>query len=67
MIRLFVVREEGGLIENFGPIAWMLSSAPIWGVQVGRRRLAYDTILKRYGLNPWRRANDAAIANPRDL
>lgn len=59
MIRLFVVQEEGGLYEYCGLLCWLMSDAPIWGFQVGRYRFAYDTIIKRYGLSPWRRANNA--------
>lgn len=59
MIRLFVVHEEGGLYERVGLLGWLLSDAPIWGFQIGRRRVAHDAILKAYGHRPWRRANDA--------
>jgi hypothetical protein len=54
MIGLFVVEAEGGRYQSCGPIAWLLSDAPIWGFILGRTRFIYDTIIKSRGLNPWR-------------
>ena len=61
-MRLFVVREEGGLFEYLNAWRWLAAihdDVPIFGLQLGNRRWVYDRILAAYGLSPIRRANDA--------
>lgn len=54
MIRPFIVREEGGLIEHLGLVAWLLSDGPFFGFDIGPWRFVHDPILTRYGYQPWR-------------
>jgi hypothetical protein len=59
-MKLFVIDCEGGLYEEVGIIAWLLSDRPFWGFQIGKRRFVHDEVLLRHGYVGWRRGNNAA-------